>query len=383
MRHTDSASQYELNACTPSREQTWLLHAAMSSGEQALQAWCNWREHIDLDSVDPASFRLLPIAYRNLVDMGQDDALLQRLKGVYRHTWYKNQILYRQAEEILAEFARLGIAPLLLKGAAMTERFYRDHGMRYMNDIDLMVPESDFEQAAAVLMARGWEPTLYSGDAMLWYHRHRFKHGCAFKHQGVEVDLHSHLLRFLPQDDAALWRTSLEGSWRGQPVYFLNDTDQLFHICVHGLRWSHAYLSWIPDALMILRSDSPDLSWDSLVEKATLTRTVPYLRNALSYLADEFQVPIPPDTLRALRSLPVSRVEKYEYRTMGQVPSGSPSYQLARLICQSCRYNASRHPHRQAIRFSPTAWIRFLYVHAYPPGIWRRSGGSVANGEAR
>jgi len=369
MEKIRSRSHYDLNDCKPNREQTWLLHAAVSEGEQAINAWKLWRDNTDLDTVDPASFRLLPVAYRNLVSLGQDDPQIKRLKGVYRHTWYKNQMIYRQTEDILAGFADAGLSPMVLKGAALTERFYHDDGIRFMNDVDLMVPELEFERAAALMKKLDWQPHLYSQEAMLWYYRHRFKHGCAFKKNNIEVDLHSQLLRFLPQDDETLWSSSNEGYWRGQRVHFLNDTDQLFHTCVHGVRWSYAFLSWIPDALIILQDKSPDISWDSLVQKSIQTRTILYLRNAFAYLVDEFQAPIPDEVIRQLRELPVSWIEKREYRTMGQVQTNSIPYQLRRVVLQSSRYRSSSQSPGRPIGLSLTAWIQFLFVHFHPPGL--------------
>jgi hypothetical protein len=370
MGDANTCPSYDLYDCTPNREQTWLLHAAVSGGDRAIQSWRSWRDQIELDDIDPASFRLLPLVYRNMVALGQDDPLLKRLKGVYRHTWYKNQILYRQAQGVLADLQQAGIAVMLLKGAALSDRFYRDDGKRFMNDVDIMVPHADFEKAAAIMLENGWRPDLYSSDAMFWYHRHQFKHGSAFKKQQVEIDLHSGLMRFMPQNDQVLWRSSIKGNWQGYPVFFLDDTDQLFHTCVHGVTWSFGFLSWIPDALAILRSETTEVSWPTLIETAQRTRTILYLRNALAYLVKEFQAPVPCEVVRELEVLPVSWVERHECRIMGQTKTNNIPYRLQRVLFLSCRYRWAAMSEQRPVGLSLTGWIGFLVLHVHPPSWW-------------
>jgi len=357
---------YNLHDCAPDQNQTLLLHAAVSDDSQAVQAWRLWRDRVDLDSVDPASFRLLPMVYRNQHRLGQTDAVLERLKGIYRHSWYKNQILYREASNVLDGFAANGIEVMLIKGSAMIARFYRDHGMRFMNDIDFLVRKSDFERAAGIMLGQNWQPNPYSSDVMYWYHRHDFKHGCAFKHRNAELDLHCQLLRFIPDDEPSLWQTALELDWQGHRVHCPDDTHLLFHTCVHGVRWSYGILTWIPDALTMLKNKGQLLYWDRLVEKAEATRTALYLRNALAYLADEFNAELPDTVLRQLNEVKTNWVERNEYRTFSEKQTNKPLHQAKKVFFQSCRYHSNPRNSQGPVPFSLTAWMRFLFIHVYP-----------------
>lgn len=354
---------YELHGSTPDPTQTWLLQAALSKGDQAIAAWRSWRDHIDLDTVDAASFRLLPLAYRSMMSLGQDGGLVMQLKGIYRHSWCKNQVQYQQSQEVLASFNKAGLPTIVLKGAALSERFYQDDGIPFMNGVDLMVRESDFERAAGLLLELGWKPEPYSYHTMLDYHRRGFKHGCCFKKGNVALDLHCQLIRFVRGTEQAIWLSSIEGSWQGSPVHYLNDTYQFFHTCVDGVRWSYDYLSWVPDALTILRCRAQEIDWDILLGLAQDTRMIPYLRNALAYLVSAFQAPIPDDVMRKLGDLPVSWVEKREYHTLAQKPSNNLAYKAGRVLYQSCRYRASTRVDQQPIKLSPTAWVGFLAIH--------------------
>src|SRR5262245_43289127 len=106
----------------------------------------------DLDHLDAGSIRLLPLLYRTLERTGGGhDALLGKLKGVYRHAWYGNQLRLRDTAVVLGELQRRGVDAMLLKGAALTLVHYRDHGLRPMEDVDLLVREAQCQSAIAAL----------------------------------------------------------------------------------------------------------------------------------------------------------------------------------------------------------------------------------------
>lgn len=63
------------------------------------------------------SYRLLPLLFHNLHTQGIEDPFLKRFKGVYRNTWYKNQILFHAVTPLLNCFHDADIKTLILKGA--------------------------------------------------------------------------------------------------------------------------------------------------------------------------------------------------------------------------------------------------------------------------
>ena len=107
---------------------------------------------------------------------------------------------------------------------------------------------------------------------------------------------------------------------QGVPTLALNPADQLFHVCVHGLRWNSVPpLRWVADALMILNS-SPEIDWNRLVTQARQRRLVLSLRKALTYLRDLLDTPIPPTILQRLQQIPLSKIERLEYQANTRVP---------------------------------------------------------------
>jgi len=132
-----------------------MLRAALGDAETAMDAWHALRVRLDLDSLGPASQRLLPPLWRNLSRLGVQDPILGRCRGAYRYHWSRNQLLFRRGAVLLAELAASGIETLLLKGAALATRYYGDAGLRPMNDFDVAVPAGAAGDAVAVLERNG------------------------------------------------------------------------------------------------------------------------------------------------------------------------------------------------------------------------------------
>ncbi|HSR18731.1 MAG TPA: hypothetical protein VLM39_11630, partial [Ignavibacteriaceae bacterium] len=77
------------------KEQELLLKASLFEGDKFIYAWEKWKSCVNFEQIDPGSYRLLPLLYQNLVKHEIKDPLTERLKGIYRRTWFENQILTR------------------------------------------------------------------------------------------------------------------------------------------------------------------------------------------------------------------------------------------------------------------------------------------------
>ena len=152
---------------TRGAEQAALIRAALFDGEDALAAWREWRAVADLDDLDAASDRLLPLLYRNLVRFGVDDPWLGRLRGIYRFHWVRNQVLKQSGASALVTLAEAGIDTVVLKGAALGELHYRGVGLRPMNDVDILVPRARALDAMNALQEAGYTPDMPKPQARL------------------------------------------------------------------------------------------------------------------------------------------------------------------------------------------------------------------------
>ena len=140
----------------PTEAQELLLQAALLDDQRARAAWSSWKQLETVVSTDQDSGRLFPLLSRRLLAMGIEDPDLPTLKSAYRHQWVANQRRLHRAGEALAHLSDAGIETMVLKGAALAERHYRDVGLRLMYDVDVLVHADRARDAASVLGRHGW-----------------------------------------------------------------------------------------------------------------------------------------------------------------------------------------------------------------------------------
>ena len=310
-------SGHQAKTFWPTPQQKLLLRAALWQGEKALQAWEAWQAQIDWNAyLDEGSYRLLPLLFHNLHQHGVQHPIMQKLKGIYRLAWYKNQTSFRRLAALLRAFQEAGIRTLTLKGAALTVLHYRNYGLRPMSDFDVLVPLPQAAAALTLLEQSGWtceERLTQTPIATLL----ATEHAVGLKNQdGQEFDLHWHVLEESrgPGADESFWQDAVPLEVDGAPTLALNPADQLFHVCIHGARWNNMpSIRWIADAMMILRSSSSAIDWDRLLRQAQDRFLVTPTQHTLTYLHEVFAAPIPVTVLRMLQSRASSRMERVEY----------------------------------------------------------------------
>jgi len=86
-----------------------LLRAACLRGPDALAAFATWRAATDLDRLPHRQMELLPLAARNLEGQGIDDPGLTRMMGIYRRSWYANQLALHALRGVLDVFAEASV----------------------------------------------------------------------------------------------------------------------------------------------------------------------------------------------------------------------------------------------------------------------------------
>jgi hypothetical protein len=302
----------------PTRQQEFLLRAALLEGARALDAWQHWQAEADLDAIDAESQRLLPLVCRKLLALGVEDPALGRLKGIYRQVWYKNHLLLGRVAEPLRALDKAGIDVMILKGYALLVGYYRDFGTRAMADIDVLVPVGRAWDAIEILEQRGWAPLLYNDRRAITHAYIETEHSVGFRHPaGWDFDLHWHVLpeSCRPGADDAFWAHSRPIELNGVCVRALDATDQLLHVLAHGIKWEGGpKLRWATDAAVILGAAEQDVDWDRLQRRTCDLRLVQPVRDALCYLQHHLEAPIPAEVAHAFEAMPVTRADRLEYR---------------------------------------------------------------------
>jgi hypothetical protein len=321
--------------CLPSPQQELLLKASLLEGNEAIEAWEEWKSTVDVNLVDSASHRMLPLLYRNLQTLGITDPSMAKYKGVYRQTWYKNQILFHAIASLLRSFEDANIQTMVLKGAALTVLYYKDYGLRPMNDFDVLIRAEKVLPAIGLLETLGWSPMDFMPTEK--YISVSYSHG--FRNSaGQEFDLHWHLLsqsRGINADDD-FWDGAVPCNINNVATRALNPTDQLLHICIHGAKWNFIPpFRWVADAMTILNTSQFRIDWKQLMEQCERRRLVLPLSDALNYLKEIFDAPIAPGILKKLREIPVPNIERIEYKIAVNPPTQWTA--MSDLWCQHYR----------------------------------------------
>jgi hypothetical protein len=301
------------SSCWPTPEQELLLAACLRPGAEAVAAWRRWRGRVDLDDVDNASFRLLPLLYRRLVQHGVADADLARLAGVYRWHWVRTQLQLRAATRVLDRLAAAGVPTLVVKGGAVGPRYYGEHGVRPMDDLDVVVPPAHAEQALALLREDGW--TSRRPDVA---QRLRFRHSADLQHpDGGAVDLHWHVFNEFTgarDEGAACWDTAEPLRLAGRDTRALAPTDELLLACSHGLRWSPvAPIRWLADVASICASAGDRLDGERLRRSAGARDLVTPVAETAGWLRDALGTTLPP-ALDAMVRVRPRRRDRWAHR---------------------------------------------------------------------
>lgn len=255
--------------------------------------------------------RLLPFVERRW-GAQTPPALAEIARRVYLTSWRQNHERMAQLGLVLGAFRERGIDCLLLKGAALVLRHYRDYGLRDMADFDLLIRTGDLQPAVRVLLDMGW--TAEEGctpEAIL--RQARVRHAWQFSRgEEASCDLHWRPVArcFSPLVSDSFWNHAETGDLAGVPLKFPSATEQLFHISVHAMQWDwKAHTFWVADALTVLNG-SQQVDWDRVRTLAEAARMQARLYAALEYLGSHFPAPVPK------RALAAPRWERREYELL-------------------------------------------------------------------
>lgn len=295
-----------------------LVRASSLPDDEAIKAWNEWKSRIDLDGhLDPDTFRLLPQLYRNLQNQGVTDPLMMKLKGIFRKTWYKNQILFRNASAFLHSLHNAGIETLILYDAALTVLYNWDYGLRNMIGFSVLVHPQQAITAIKHLRWLNWRPLSRLPDTLTETHIfaghvYRFQNAI-----GQMIYLHWYALPAYYQVNADndFWYGAVAAEMHDVPTYILNPTDQLLQVCVQGapLHIAPLFLR-AADAKMVLNKAQSEIDWDRLITQAQKRRLLLPLTDTLTYLQDKLDTPLPPVVLPHIQVLPTSKYEQIEYK---------------------------------------------------------------------
>ena len=285
-----------MNLLIPSQEM--LLKAALLQGESSLAAWREWVVLTDWEHthIDPGSYALLPLIYSNLTCGVSDEGKLQgeasrmpaggeedgkgkkigvenkslaldRLRGIYRHTWAANETGFRSVGGALKLLADAGIPTLLPDGAALALRFYGSHACRPVRSQTVWVRADRALEAARRLRKAGWQ-SVTRLPASLAAVRNTVRRAWPLR------DEIGHVLflrgRSWSDRERAIWAASRPIQVGAGHGLALNPTEQFLYLSARASRArSGLALPFLADAAQLLRSSGAAMDWSCIQHQAT------------------------------------------------------------------------------------------------------------------
>ena len=142
---------------------------------------------------------VLPAIYNRFIESGLTDVipneLNEHLKEIYTLNINRNKEILKQIDEINQKFHQADIEPVYLKGAAnLLDNLYSNIADRMMGDIDILVKNDDFLEAADLLFNLGYKNELKIYDDI-----YTLKDYPRMYRNDVPADIELHRLPVIPK----------------------------------------------------------------------------------------------------------------------------------------------------------------------------------------
>jgi len=280
-------------------EHEQLLHAALSNGQDAIDAWRQWRATFDFELSGPRYLPLLPLVYHNLAKFGVDEPLGGKLRGLHRRAWYTNQLRLTWVGEQLETWRKLDIDAICLPDISLPVDHYADAGLRPVR-LRFLVPTSRARDAITALEADGWqlEPAQLPPEFVDAHHVCRFVHE---RHERLALYWALFPPRLNVERDGRFWTDRQPFACQAVASYSLSDTDQLLFLCSEGRNGIRLPL-WVADAVTLLQHPTVTIDWDRFATNCQGEELSRVVLSSLTYLRSEFGAPIPSEVLEAIAS---------------------------------------------------------------------------------
>jgi hypothetical protein len=183
---------------------------------------------------------------------GQEAVDLSSLKAVAdAHHVESLLVLPRAVALAIGPLTDVGMEPVVLKGPAVATR-YPEVGLRPMEDIDLLLPRSQHDQALRALQSRGWQVRRAARadgyDSVL---AHRELPSIAVElHYGFDAP-HERVGKL---DAQTMWESRVPMECFGTEAFGLPLPEEIVFLALHAAKPFHAFsrIVWVADLGMIV-----------------------------------------------------------------------------------------------------------------------------------
>jgi Uncharacterised nucleotidyltransferase len=261
---------------------------------------------------------LAPLVYHTVQQIGLTEALPAAVREEWQRVAYATALthtLFSQAlHGVLRALQDLGVAVIVLKGAALAETVYPNGALRPRRDTDLLVRAEDLARVETTLEALGYELTVGPHSKAWWREEH---YHWTFRQPNpppfdVPLEVHWHVER--PRrpfsiDLEGLWQRARPATIAGVNSHILAPEDGLLYLCLHACHHAGAppqkgrvnfrLLSFC-DMAAVIRHAAPFLDWAALERRAQQWGITPYVYLPLQLARELVGATVPASVLTAM-----------------------------------------------------------------------------------
>jgi hypothetical protein len=293
-----------------STSEYWLLNACTQPKAAAQTAWEQWRAHCRVETADARSQAMFGLLYLNLI-VGLDSPEANLLKGIYKRTWYANQLALAKLHQIYDGLAVNGTPAVVLNDASLVGGHYPDIGCRAIRCIDLLFRAEHWEKGITWLTGEGWkvqpDKSFASATSL------SIVSLSGSDNQNLRVWTNPFTAE--PQEDTETrtWESARDMELNGKPVLTLGPVEQILSLSADARRVAKPPLFVVTDAMVLLQSLTCRSDWTRLVWRAQRYEHILPLRNMLAFLQAAMSAALPSWVLPALHKMAISHGELLQY----------------------------------------------------------------------
>ena len=274
--------------------QAQLTHEARREASELLALPLRWDAFLGR----AAEQQVIPLVYRQLRALGFDgvpEPTRLELKQAFAKNRFKNALLVQQLVRVLRLLAESGVRAIPVKGLALADSLYGNFAMRFVSDLDILVPPGEALAARRALIANGYDSPFPE-----WFFRYcqlRTNPDCwlwAPEPRRHLVELHWRVLEHTSRDREAtedLWAEARPALCCGAPACALSAEWEFLYVAWHASGESPVLLKWLADVHDLAANCSFD--WEKVWEKAERFGVAGPVENVLSIVEELYDAPWP------------------------------------------------------------------------------------------
>ena len=266
------------------------------------------------------------VVYSRLIEIKKDcphipSFIFKKLKKVYYLNAIQNSLVFEELGKVLETFRKVGLQVIVLKGAVLAEKIYRNLALRPMMDVDLLVKKEDLFCLDEQMKILGYRPSDISVEDI------DFSSGYlttldyrSLSPNSPSFHVHWHFVNSTIPNESYIKNIKIEDIWRDAEKTKIADVETmvmaphhlLIHLSEHALRVTHSLskLSFFCDIDEAVNFYQERLNWERLIKeslKFNLNRMV-YI--SLYFTAKFLETIIPENVLSKLKPERLSLGEK-------------------------------------------------------------------------